>query len=174
MSNTTEYPNEQTGLLDCHEERQRLDQESALPASKIPPGPTVAIKGKALPYQVLPLALLAALAMAATAATTIFAYARLLCKVPTHCRDAERNLYAGAVAAATCMANTCGLLLLGVLERLSRQNYKNALLVWFSLRSMSVVMLAIGCMDPLRSRFVKHAVKAKNSSKISLEAFSSP
>ncbi|CAD6577322.1 MAG: hypothetical protein ASARMPRED_008217 [Alectoria sarmentosa] len=90
--------------------------------------------------------------MAATAATTIFAYASLLCRDPTDCRDSERNLYAGAVAVATCAANVGGLLFLGTLERLSRENYKAALILWFVLRSMSVVVLVVGYQ--LRSIFI--------------------
>lgn len=99
----------------------------------------------ASPLRVLPLALLAALAMAATAATTILTYASLLCHDATHCEDEERNKYAGSVAAATSAANACSLVAFSPLERLSRKNHHSGLLLWFILRSMSVVMLVIGC-----------------------------
>ena len=130
-------------LAECEEDRNYGDQ-TVLPSN---PTSTLATTDTeiASPHQILPLALFTALAMGATAATTIFAYASLLCKDPTHCRETERNVYAGTVAAATCIANLCGLLLLGTLERLSRKNHKAGLLLWLSLRSMSVVMLLIGC-----------------------------
>lgn len=135
---------EQTRLLVSHEERQRRHQEAA--TSPLAACPMIVLSGKsASPSEILPLALLAALAMAATAATTIFVYASLLCKDPMDCQDKERSLYAGAVAVASCAANVGSLLVLGPLERLARENYKAALLVWFTLRSFSVVMLALGC-----------------------------
>ena len=95
--------------------------------------------------RVLPLAFLAAMAMAATAATSLFAYASLLCNTPTHCDDSEQHAYAGAVAMASFAANVCGLLILGPMETLSRRNHKAGLALWFGFRCMSVVMLVIGC-----------------------------
>ena len=144
MRSRTLPTSETTRLLaECEEDRNHGDQ------TVLPSNPTSALATTdteiASPHQILPLALFAALAMAATAATTIFAYASLLCKDPTHCRETERNVYAGAVAAATCIANLCSLLLLGTLERLSGKNHKAGLLLWFSLRCMSVVMLLVGC-----------------------------
>ena len=61
------------------------------------------------PVAVRPSALLAAVALATTAATEIFAYTALLCKDPTNCRDAEKTAYAGAVAIAVGIANVCAL-----------------------------------------------------------------
>ncbi len=130
-------------LAECEEDPYRGDR-AVLPFNPISTLATTDTE-IASPRQILPLALFAALAMAATAATTIFAYASLLCKDPTRCRKIERNVYAGAVAGATCIANLCGFLLLGTLERLSRKNHKAGMLLWFSLRSMSVVMLLVGC-----------------------------
>ena len=101
------------------------------------------------PYAVLPLALFSALAMAATAATSVFAYAFLLCKDPTQCTESESHSYAGAVAVATCIANLCGILVLGGLEKLSRKNQKLHLLLWLLCRSMSVVALASGGLHSL-------------------------
>ena len=95
--------------------------------------------------RVLPLAFLAAMAMAATAATSLFTYASLLCNTPTHCDDSEQHAYAGAVAMASFAANVCGLLVLGPMETLSRRNHKAGLALWFGFRCMSVVMLVIGC-----------------------------
>ena len=98
--------------------------------------------------QILPLAFLASIAMAATAATSFFTYASLLCKRPTMCEHEEENKYAGAVAIASFVANVCGLLILRPLEKLSRHNHKGGIAVWFGVRSMSVVMLLIGCVYP--------------------------
>jgi len=96
------------------------------------------------PFSVLPIAFLTALGMAATATTSIYAYASLLCKNPTHCQKSERNLYAGSVALAVSIANLCSLLALGPLEKLSRTHRKLGLVLWILCRSMSVVMLALG------------------------------
>ena len=93
---------------------------------------------------IVPIALLTALGMAATAASTVFAYAKLLCKDPTHCKDSERNAYAGSVAIASMIANGCALLALGPLERSFRKARILGLLLWIVLRSMSVVALALG------------------------------
>lgn len=93
---------------------------------------------------VLPLAFLAALGMAATAATSIFAYASLLCKEPTHCQKSEQSRYAKSVALAVTIANVCGLLVLGSLEKLSRNHRKVGLALWVICRSLSVVVLAVG------------------------------
>lgn len=95
-------------------------------------------------YKLLPLALLAALAIAATSATSVFAYASLLCRDPRHCGDDERGVYAGAVALATTLANICGLLLLGPLERISRKSQTRGLMLWLVCRSSSVLLLALG------------------------------
>lgn len=144
MASRTSSPTETTGLLAARELGHRFENQTVL--SSKPPSDVVGDHSRdASPFKILPLALLAALAMGATAATTIFAYASLLCKDPARCRKSEQNVYAGAVAAATCAANICGLLLLGTLERLSKKNDRAGLALWFSLRSMSVVMLLIGC-----------------------------
>ena len=94
----------------------------------------------------LPLALISALAMAATAATSIFVYATLLCKDPTACTDPESNVYAGEVALFTAIANVCGLLAVGPLERFSKRSRRGGLCLWIVIRSMSVVSLALGGM----------------------------
>ena len=93
---------------------------------------------------VLPIALLAALAMASTAATAYFAYATLLCKDPTHCQDSETGAFAVLVAVATCVATLFGMLVLGHLQKLSMANPEAGLLLWIICRSMSVVMLILG------------------------------
>jgi hypothetical protein len=93
---------------------------------------------------VLPIALFAALGMSATAATSIFAYASLLCKEPTHCQNQERNRYAASVALSVTIANVCSLLVLGPLEKLSRSHRKAGLALWIICRSFSVIMLALG------------------------------
>lgn len=93
---------------------------------------------------VLPIGLLSALAMAATAATTVYAYAYLTCKDATHCRDTERNRYAGSVAIAITIANVCALLAIGTMARVSERSHKTGLAIWIICRSMSVAVLAFG------------------------------
>lgn len=133
---STNATTETSALLPALEEHDAPTKEP----SKRRAGETVQVS----PFAVLPIALLAALAMAATAATTIYAYASLLCKDPTRCRDSERTTYAGAVAAATYVANVCALLALGGFAKLSRRNHKAGLALWIICRSMSVVTLALG------------------------------
>jgi hypothetical protein len=96
------------------------------------------------PVSVLPIPFLAALGMAATAATTIFAYATLLCKDPKSCDDSEQKGYAGYVALSVSIANICSMLVLGSLEKLSRRHRKAGLALWIVCRSMSVAVLALG------------------------------
>lgn len=146
MAGSTLSPNERTGLLANQEDEPQMQQDEHTATIIIPSDSVTKGDTSISAFRILPLALFAALAMAATAATTIFTYASLLCKNPTHCQASERNRYAGAVAVATSSANIGGLLVLGTLERLSKRNHKAGLMLWFSLRSMSVMMLAVGCM----------------------------
>ena len=99
-------------------------------------------------YAVLPVGFLAALGMAVTAATEIYAYAFLLCQDPKHCQDSERNRYSGVVAMAVCITNICNVLALGFLTKLVKKRPKAGLALWIVLRSMSVVMLAFGGNEP--------------------------
>ena len=119
---------------------------------------------------VLPISLFAALAMAATAATTVFSYASLICKGPIHCKSDEEKTYAAVVAVATLIANVCGLLIISPLERLSRRSRVRGLTMWFLCRSMSVIMLALGGMcfpksplgRPTCYRIISDLVKCKS------------
>ncbi|PQE06875.1 amp-dependent synthetase ligase protein [Rutstroemia sp. NJR-2017a BVV2] len=105
----------------------------------------VPIDGEGLdPILVLPISFLAALGMAATAATSIFAYATLLCEDPRNCEESQQKDYAGSVALSVSIANICSLLALGSLEKLSRRHRKAGLAMWIICRSMSVAVLAIG------------------------------
>lgn len=92
----------------------------------------------------LPIALLAALAMASTAATAYFAFASLLCKDPLHCRSSETSKFAGFMAVATCIANILGMSALGHLQKVATMNCKFGLSLWMTIRSMSAVMLLVG------------------------------
>ncbi|RMZ66207.1 major facilitator superfamily transporter [Pyrenophora seminiperda CCB06] len=96
------------------------------------------------PTYFLPIALLAALAMASTAATAYFAYATILCNDAQHCEGTETSKYAGLVAASTCIANILGMFALGGLQKLAISNRKGGLLLWVLFRSMSSVMLLVG------------------------------
>jgi len=62
---------------------------------------------------VLPIALFAGLGMAATAASSVFSYATIICKDPVHCLESEKNRYAGSVALASTISSACGVLVLG-------------------------------------------------------------
>ncbi|KJK66605.1 hypothetical protein P875_00128088 [Aspergillus parasiticus SU-1] len=68
--------------------------------------------------QFLPISLLSSLGMAATVATTIYAYADLLCTDPTACEDTEQSAYAAVVAIANGIAHTVAILILGPLQHL--------------------------------------------------------
>jgi hypothetical protein len=151
---------ETTALLFDQERQAQRQLGQAVPSS-VPDGlltpraASTAGKAQASLRRALPVALFAALAMASTAATALYAYGTLLCKDPIHCKDSERNAYAGAVALATFLANLCGLLLLGFLEKLSRRNRKAGLALWVIGRSMSVIVLALGG----TKRFLRHVRK---------------
>lgn len=96
------------------------------------------------PALILPIPFLAAVGVAATAATTVFAYAFLLCKDPTKCRSHEQTAYATTVAAASLIGNISALAILGPMEKLVAKHRKSGLVLWLIFRSMSVVVLAFG------------------------------
>lgn len=96
------------------------------------------------PGYVLPVALLAALAMASTAATAYVAYAQLLCRGPANCGGDEVAKYASFVAVAQGAANILGLSALGYLRRLMAKNRRVGLIMWMFCRSLSAVMLLLG------------------------------
>jgi hypothetical protein len=98
-------------------------------------------KGMAAGYKAMPVSFLASFAMAATAASTVYAYAHILCEDGSQCGDSEKAIYASAVAAASTIANVCGLMAVSVYERLPTQM---GLVVWVGLRAGSVVMLGVG------------------------------
>ncbi|KAF1998238.1 hypothetical protein P154DRAFT_495557 [Amniculicola lignicola CBS 123094] len=95
-------------------------------------------------WRVLPIAILAALAMATTAGTAFYAYATLLCADPEHCAGDETSQYSRFVATTTAISNVCGLFSLGYLQRLSLRHRKRGLFIWIVCRSMSAVMLLLG------------------------------
>ncbi|GAB1319230.1 hypothetical protein MFIFM68171_09440 [Madurella fahalii] len=94
-------------------------------------------------HRALPLALSVSLAMAATAATEVYAYAVIICADPTHCREYEQLSYAGAVALATGIANVCGTLALGPLQGVMKTNPKAGLLAWIVCRATNVAILCV-------------------------------
>lgn len=94
-------------------------------------------------HRVLFLALSTSIAMAATAATTVFAYAVILCEDPQQCKNEEKSAYAGAVALAAGIANVCGILALGPLQYAVQLNVKYGLLFWITSRGTSVAILAL-------------------------------
>ncbi|GJC94038.1 hypothetical protein CH63R_04648 [Colletotrichum higginsianum IMI 349063] len=82
-------------------------------------------------------------ATAATAATTIYAHAFIMCKDPSSCQGSERSAYAGAVALAAGIANVGGILTLGPLQSAVRSNAKMGLFFWLISRGTSVAVLAL-------------------------------
>jgi hypothetical protein len=72
-------------------------------------------------YRTLPLALLASLSMAATTATTIYAYADLLYEDPTACKNGEGGAYAAVVAIANGIAHAVAIMILRPLEQLIKK-----------------------------------------------------
>ncbi|QMW46803.1 hypothetical protein G4B11_010258 [Aspergillus flavus] len=94
--------------------------------------------------QFLPVSLLASLGMAATVATTIYAYADLLCTDPTACEDTEQSAYAAVVAIANGIAHTVAILILGPLQHLASKYLKAGLFMWIICRAASVVCLVLG------------------------------
>ncbi|EFE39230.1 hypothetical protein TRV_06052, partial [Trichophyton verrucosum HKI 0517] len=95
-------------------------------------------------YRVLPISLFASLGMAATIATTIYAYANLLCADPKACKDGEQSAYAAVVAIANGIAHTVAILILGPLEHLVKTQLKAGLALWIVCRAASVLCLVIG------------------------------
>jgi hypothetical protein len=93
---------------------------------------------------VLPIALAAACAIAATSATTIFAYASITCADPTHCNAHEQDRYSGTVAIASVVAEFCGIISISVLRRWTTSNPKFGLCFWLGCRGTGVAILASG------------------------------
>lgn len=108
-------------------------------------------------HRILPVALSASFGMAATAATTIFAYAAIVCADPAHCNTKEQSKYAGAVAIATGVANICGVLALGPLQFSMKGRPKVGLFFWLASRATSVAVLAIGG-EPKPSMYPSNSV----------------
>ncbi|KAI0531730.1 hypothetical protein GGR58DRAFT_518295 [Xylaria digitata] len=96
------------------------------------------------PVSVLPLSLISALAIAATAATQIYVYAALLCRDPSRCNDSERRKFAASVAIATTIANAFAPFTLRGFEALAKRNSRTSLAIWLFVRSMSVGALVLG------------------------------
>ena len=139
------------------EENGRLDETNTLlnnqtPDAGLPQYGTQQLSGATTtepspdfaPALVLPVPFLAAVGVAATAATTVYAYAVLLCRDPTRCQSHEQTAYATVVATASLIGNVSALAILGPMEKLVSKNKKIGLVLWLIFRSMSVVVLAIG------------------------------
>lgn len=130
--------NETTALL--HEDRNSTDWGN----NNDPFNYITLPKHHGAPELFLPIALLAALAMASTAATAYFAYATLLCKDAQHCDSGETTKFISLVAIAVCFSNLLGLSALGYLRKLVTTNRKLGLMLWILCRSLSAVALLIG------------------------------
>lgn len=97
--------------------------------------------------RILPIAFTAAFAIAATSANTIFAYASIVCVDPAHCREGEKDRYTGVVALATVVANTFGVIAVGVLRQWVESNPKSGLYFWLFCRALGIGSLAVGGAD---------------------------
>ncbi|KAI1653954.1 hypothetical protein F4813DRAFT_372597 [Daldinia decipiens] len=95
-------------------------------------------------YYVLPIAFTAAFAISATSASTVYAYASILCTDPAHCEDNERNRYAGAVAIATTLSNSISIVAICLLRKWTKTNPKLGLCLWLTCRGLSLVVLSLG------------------------------
>ncbi|KAH6657441.1 hypothetical protein BKA67DRAFT_532652 [Truncatella angustata] len=108
--------------------------------------------GKVQIGRVLPLAFTVAFAIAATSATTIFAYASILCKDPAHCEHGEKQRYAGVVALATTVANVFGVIAVGFLQQWTKSHPKLGLYLWLACRATGIAFLVVAVL--LRSIYV--------------------
>jgi hypothetical protein len=97
--------------------------------------------------RVLPVAFTAAFAIAATSATTIYAYAQILCADPAHCKADEQNRYAAVVAVATTVANVFGVVAVAVLQKWTKTQPKLGLCFWLLSRGTGVAVLALAGMS---------------------------
>lgn len=113
-----------------------------LPGRAIPQ-PILWVVPKEHVHRVLFLALSAAVGMAATAATTVYAYGVIMCVNPAHCSEGEKGAFAGSLAISTAIANVCGVVILGPLQHTIRFNPKLGLSVWLISRASSIGVLAV-------------------------------
>jgi hypothetical protein len=95
-------------------------------------------------WRVLPIAFTASFGMAATSATSIYAYASITCADPSHCKDEEENRYAAVVATATTIASVFGVLAVFFMRRWTESHPKLGLCIWLVSRGLGVGMLALG------------------------------
>ncbi|KAI8632618.1 MFS general substrate transporter [Xylariaceae sp. FL1651] len=124
-------------------EHEPYDETTPLRRSLNSPRSRVLIVPSRYVHRVLFLSFSASVAIAATAATTVYAYAFILCKDPTRCENGEKSSYTGASALATIIANTCGILALGPLQRIMKPRPKVGLYLWTAARASSVAFLAV-------------------------------
>ncbi|KAF3058431.1 hypothetical protein GL218_05724 [Daldinia childiae] len=131
------------------EEDPLLGDEGSAHSGDTTPGPrSISQHQSTIPVQyinrVLPIAFTAAFAIAATAASTVFAYASLMCEDPAHCQPAEQKDYAEVVALATTIANVCAIVAVGPLQQLIEGQPKIGLFLWLVFRALSILVLATG------------------------------
>ncbi|GAW20399.1 hypothetical protein ANO14919_099050 [Xylariales sp. No.14919] len=104
---------------------------------------TPAISPKAIRL-VLPIAFTAAFAIAATSATTVYAYAAILCDNPNQCEDGDRSSYTAAVALASFIANATGIVAVGFLRQWAESRPTSGLCLWLAGRALGVGILFVG------------------------------
>nr|QVK45117.1 MFS transporter [Pseudopithomyces chartarum] len=86
-------------------------------------------------------AFLATFGMNAAAASSVFVFARILCKDSSSCNGDEQNAFARSLAIATVIANVCAILVIQPLHAVSKKTPNTVLMLWLVCRSTSIALL---------------------------------
>lgn len=135
-------PTSQVSGTAAADDQIAAEQTPLLPVRTITQ-PILWVVPKEYVHRVLFLALSAAVGMAATSATTVYAYGVIMCVDPAHCSKEEKGAFAGALAISTAIANVCGVVILGPLQHTIRFNPKLGLSIWLISRASSIGVLAV-------------------------------
>ncbi|CAI6337020.1 unnamed protein product [Periconia digitata] len=79
--------------------------------------------------------------MNVVAASSVFVFARILCKDPSSCSSEERQAFSGTLTNATIIANVCAILVIQPLNSVSKKRSKVVLLFWLVCRSSAIGLL---------------------------------
>lgn len=143
------------------------EQDPLLPQGHDSPGPAVASESSRQDDQScirrMPLvAFLATFGMNAAAASSVFVFARILCKDSSSCNGDEQNAFARSLAIATVIANVCAILVIQPLHAVSKKTPNTVLMLWLVCRSTSIALLWLAGMKytPDSSLFPKADMRA--------------
>ena len=122
------------------------EQDPLLPQGHDSPGPEEASESSRQDDQScirrMPLvAFLATFGMNAAAASSVFVFARILCKDSSSCDGDEQNAFARSLAIATVIANVCAILVIQPLHAVSKKTPNTVLILWLVFRSTSIALL---------------------------------